>query len=129
MIRAQRPVTHHPDAQHRMARLHGEATKEVRPVDNQKEVAAGSAGPGQPPRSQEGRRKRGRIHQLIPLRSPSVEVGDVQQIGGSHDQISHRVVTIGKGGILPEQSSRDRPRHSHGPCADVTAARSARVRT
>ena len=75
MIRAQRPVSHHPDAQQRVALLQGEATKELLPVDNQKEVAARSTGPGQPPRSQEGRRKRGRIHQLIPLRSPPVEVG------------------------------------------------------
>ena len=79
MIRAQRPVSHHPNAEHRVALLQGEAAEEVRPVDDQKEVAARSTGPGQPPRSQEGRRKRGRIHQVIPLRSPPVEVGDVEQ--------------------------------------------------
>jgi hypothetical protein len=62
----------------------GEATDEVRPVNGQKEVAARSADPGQPPRSQEGRRQGGRIHQLIPLRSPPVEAGDVEQAGQSH---------------------------------------------
>ena len=100
MIRAQRPVSHHPDAQHRVAPLQGEAAEEVPPVDDQKEVAARSAGPGQPPRSQEGRRKRGRIHQLIPLRSPPVEVGDVEQAGWSHYRISRRVVAIGEGAHL-----------------------------
>jgi len=84
MIRAERAVSHHPDAKHRVASLQGETTEEVRPVDDQKEVAARSTGPGQPPRSQEGRRKWGRIHQLIPLRSPPVEVGDVEQAGRSH---------------------------------------------
>ena len=43
MIRAQRPVCHHPDAWHRMALLHGKATEEARPVYDQQEVAAGSA--------------------------------------------------------------------------------------
>ena len=81
MIRAQRPVAHHPDAQHRVALLQGEATEEAPPVDDQEEVAARSARPGQPPRSQEGRRQRGRIHQLIPLRGPPVEVGDIEQAG------------------------------------------------
>ena len=87
MIRAQRPVAHHPDAQQRMALLQGEATEEAPAVDDEEEVAAGSAGPGQPPRSQEGSRKRGRIHQLIPLRRPPVEVGDVEQTGGSHYRV------------------------------------------
>ena len=100
MIRAQRPVSHHPNAEHRMALLQGEATKEVRPVDDQKEVAARSTGPGQPPRSQERRRKRRRIHQLIPLRRPPVEVGDVEQPGWSHYRISRRVVAIGEGAHL-----------------------------
>ena len=83
-----------------MALLQGEATEEVRPVDDQKEVAVRSTGPGQPPRSQEGRRKRGRIHQLIPLRGPPVEVGDVEQAGWRHYRISRRVVAIGEGAHL-----------------------------
>lgn len=63
MIGAQRPVSHHPNAQQRMPFLHGEATEEeVRPVNDKKEVAAGPAGSSQPPRAQEGRRKRRRIH-------------------------------------------------------------------
>jgi len=100
VIRAQRPVTHHPNAQHRVARLHGKATKKVRPVGDQEEVAARSTCLGQPPRSQEGRRKRRRIHQLIPLRSPPIEVGDVQQAGRSHYRISRRMVAIGAGAHL-----------------------------
>ena len=87
MIRAQRPVSHHPDARHRVALLQGEAAEEPRIVDDQKEVAARATGPGQPPRSQEGRRKRGRIHQSIPLRRPPVEVWDVKQGGWSHDRL------------------------------------------
>ena len=93
-------VTHHPNAQHRVARLHGQAAKEVRSVGGQKEVAARSSGPGQPPRSQEGRRKRRRINQLIPLRSPPIEVGDVQQAGRSHYRISRRMVAIREGAHL-----------------------------
>ena len=81
MIRAQRAVAHHPDAQHRVALLQGETTEQARPVDDQKEVAARSTGPGQPPRSQEGRRQRSGIHQLIPLRSPPIEAGDIEQAG------------------------------------------------
>jgi len=84
MIRAQRPVSHHPNAQHRVALLQGETTEKERPVDDQEEVAPRSTSPGQPPRTQEGGWKRGRIHQLIPLRSPLVEVGDVEQAGLSH---------------------------------------------
>ena len=57
MIRAQR-LSHHPDAQHRVGLLQGEATQEVRSVHDQNEVAARPTGPGQPPRSQEGQRKR-----------------------------------------------------------------------
>jgi hypothetical protein len=54
MIRAQRPVSHHPDAEHPVALLHGEATEKMRPVDDQKEVAPRPTGRGQPPRPQEG---------------------------------------------------------------------------
>jgi hypothetical protein len=46
MIRAQRPVSHHPDAEHRAALLQGEATEEARPINNQKKVTARSTGPG-----------------------------------------------------------------------------------
>ena len=101
MVRAQRPVSHHPNAQHRVARLQGEATEEARPVDDQKEVAARSAGPGQPPRSQEGRRQRRRIHQMIPLRGPPVEVGDVDQAGRSHYRLARRTVAIGEAHLRP----------------------------
>jgi hypothetical protein len=94
MIRAQRPVSHYPHAEAWMALLHGEAAEELRPVDNQKEVAARSAGPGQPPRPQEGRRERRGIHQSIPLRSPLVQAGYIEQTGRSHYRISHRMVTI-----------------------------------
>ena len=94
----------------------------MRPVDDQKEVAARSAGPGQPPRSQEGRRKGGRIHQLIPLRSPPVEVGDVQQAGRSHYRISRRIVATGEGPGLtptifprPDRDSRGAPHAIHCP--------------
>ena len=100
MIRAQRPVSHHPDASHRVALLHGEAAEETRPVDDQEEVTAGSAGPGQPPRSQEGRRKRGRVHQLIPLGGPPAEVRDVEQGGWRHYRISRRVAVTGDGAHL-----------------------------
>jgi len=107
MIWAQRP-SHHPDAEHRAALLQGQATKEVCPVDDQKEVTARPTGPGQPPRPQERRRKRGRIYQLIPLRSPRIEVGNVQQAGRSHYRISRRVPAIGEEAhltptILPRQ--------------------------
>ena len=54
VIRAQRPAAHHSNAQHRVACLHGETTKEVCLVGDQQEVAARSTGPGQPPRSEEG---------------------------------------------------------------------------
>jgi hypothetical protein len=54
MIRTQRPVTHRENAQHRMALLQYEATKEPRPVENQKESGDWVRRPGQPPRSQEG---------------------------------------------------------------------------
>ena len=46
MIRAQRPVSHDPNAQHRVPLLQGEATEEVCSVDDQKEVAAWPTGPG-----------------------------------------------------------------------------------
>jgi hypothetical protein len=112
MIRAQRPVSHHPDAQHRAALLHGEATEKARSVDDQKEVAARPTGPGQPPRSQEGRRKRGRVHQLIPLRSPPVEAGDVEQAGSGHYHISRRVLAIAeRGNLTPTLFSHERLRH------------------
>ena len=84
MIRAQRPVTHHTDARHPVAPFQGEAAEELRLVDDQKEVAHRAAGPGQPPRSQERRRKRGGNHQLIPLRGPSGEVWDVKEAGWRH---------------------------------------------
>jgi len=54
MIRAQRTVSHHPDAEHRMPVLDSETTNEVHPLDDQDEVAASSPRSGQPPRSQKG---------------------------------------------------------------------------
>ena len=62
MIRAQRPpITRTLSIGRRFSKARP-ATQEVRPVDDQKEVAARSTGPSQPPRSQEGRWKWGRIH-------------------------------------------------------------------
>ena len=105
-----------------MALLQGEATEEVCPVDDQKEVAARSTDPGQPPRSQEGRRKRGRIHQLIPLRSPPVEVGGVEQAGWSHYRISRRVIAIGEGAHLtPTVFPRPAETFSRSLCWLLTA--------
>jgi hypothetical protein len=95
MIRAQRPVSHHPNARHPVALLQGETTKELRSVDDENEVATGPTRPGQPPRSKEGRRQRRRIHQLIPLRSPTIELSDDEQAGTSHYRLSRPMVTIG----------------------------------
>jgi hypothetical protein len=64
-----------------MALLQRETSEEMPIVYDQKEVAARSAGPGQPPRPQEGRRQRRRIHQLIPLRRPTVEMWEVEKTG------------------------------------------------
>src|SRR5215469_11498926 len=97
MVRAQRPVSHYPNASRQVALLHGEATEEARPVDDQKELTARPTGRGQPPRAQEGRRKRRRIHQLVPLRSPLTELGDVEQAGRRHYRISPCVVAAGQG--------------------------------
>jgi hypothetical protein len=90
MIRAQRPVSHHPDAQHRMALLQSEAAEKPHPVDDEKEVTVRSGGPGQPPRPQERCRKRGRIHQPIPLRGPAVKAGGVDQVRRSRHQLCPR---------------------------------------
>ena len=81
MIRTQRPVPHHTEARQPVALLQGEAAEELRVVDDQQEVAVRATGPLQPPRSQEGRRNGGGIHQSVPLRRPPAQVGDVNQLG------------------------------------------------
>ncbi len=108
-----------------MPALQGEASEEARLVDNEQELAARSAGPGQPPRSQEGRRKQGRIHQLIPLRGPPAEDTDVKQAWRSHEGVSRHTVTIGG------RAHRFSSRPSIGPnilTLHVPAARSHRRR-
>ena len=122
MIRAQRP-SHHPKAQHRVALLQGEATQEVRPVDDQKEMAVRSTGPGQPPRSQERRWKRRRIHQLIPLRRPLIEVGTSSKLGAATTESRAAWSRSGRRPISRHQSSRGRLRHSHAPSARTTSRR------
>ena len=100
MVRAQRAVPHDTDARQAMALLQGEAAEELFAVDDQQEVAVGATGPGQPPRTQEGRRNGRGIDQLIPLRRPPVEARDVNQAGWRHYRASRGMLTIGESGHL-----------------------------
>ena len=79
MVRAERPVPHDADARHRVALFEGEPADELRLVDDEQEVTSSAPGARQPPGPQEGRRKRGRVHQAIPRSGPLAEVRDVEK--------------------------------------------------
>ena len=117
MIRAQRPVSHHPDASHRVALLQGEAAEEVRPVDDQKEMAARSAGPV----SHHDRRKgdgRGEDPPADPTSQPTRWRWETSsRLCGADYRISRRVVATGERAHLTPTVSHDRSDIAHAPCA------------